>query len=72
MDLFNLVYNKKKFLLLIEWADETPVAVSSLKIVYQGRFLDDGTTLESKQVLILCFFALYLVFNLINNNNLFH
>lgn len=49
MGLFNLVIIKKN-LLLIEWADETPVAVSSLKIVYQGRFLEDGTTLESKQV----------------------
>jgi len=34
-----------------EWADETPVAVSSLKIVYQGRFLEDGTTLEANKIL---------------------
>ncbi|RIA85286.1 ubiquitin-related domain-containing protein [Glomus cerebriforme] len=34
-----------------EWADETPVAVSSLKIVYQGRFLEDGTTLETNKIL---------------------
>jgi len=33
-----------------EWADETPVAVSSLKIVYQGRFLEDGTTLETNKI----------------------
>ncbi|CAG8655148.1 3968_t:CDS:2 [Funneliformis mosseae] len=33
-----------------EWADETPVAVSSLKIVYQGRFLEDGATLESNKI----------------------
>ncbi|KAG9289055.1 hypothetical protein G9A89_015604 [Geosiphon pyriformis] len=31
-----------------EWADETPAAVSNLKIVHLGRFLEDGSTLECK------------------------
>ncbi|CAJ0879407.1 7186_t:CDS:2, partial [Entrophospora sp. SA101] len=29
-----------------EWADETPSSISSLKIVYRGRFLEDISTLE--------------------------
>ncbi|CAJ0839961.1 10422_t:CDS:2 [Entrophospora sp. SA101] len=34
-----------------EWADETPSSISSLKIVYRGRFLEDISTLESNKIL---------------------
>ncbi|RHZ63268.1 hypothetical protein Glove_330g69 [Diversispora epigaea] len=33
-----------------EWAEETPAAASCLKIVYRGRFLDEGKTLEFNKI----------------------
>ncbi|KAF0396574.1 ubiquitin-like protein 3 [Gigaspora margarita] len=33
-----------------EWAEETVPSVSGLKIVYLGRVLDDGTTLEANKI----------------------
>ncbi|CAG8445884.1 3470_t:CDS:2 [Cetraspora pellucida] len=33
-----------------EWAEETVPSVSCLKIVYLGRVLDDGTTLEANKI----------------------
>ncbi|CAG8464270.1 1320_t:CDS:2 [Ambispora gerdemannii] len=33
-----------------QWADETPAAASSLKIVYLGRFLEDQSTLETNKI----------------------